>query len=112
MAKVRIGKLEDYMSPEDVGRLLQKFFMHLGCSSMVWNEKGELKFVDFVTPYCQEIYSRVPERCEEDRKKRFEKALRLKKPFLHRCFAGKLNYVIPLMVEDRNDVYFLGVAGG
>ena len=112
MAGVKIKRLKDFMSPEDVGRLLQKFFMHLGCSSMVWNEKGELEFVDFITPFCREIYSRVPEKCEEDRKKRFKKALSLKKPFLHKCFAGKLNYVIPLTYEDKNDVYFLGVGGG
>jgi ligand-binding sensor protein len=101
--------LERFFTPEEVGRLLQKFFAHLGGSAMVWDEKGELKFVDFVTPYCKTIYEKVPHRCEADRKERFKKALEFGHPFIHRCFAQKLNYVIPLVVDGR---YFVGVGGG
>lgn len=109
---MRIDKLERYFKPEELGRLLQNFVCHLGASSMVWDERGELRFVDFVTPYCELIYSRVPERCEADRRERFEKAKERKKPFLHTCFAGKLNFVIPLKVDSKKDEFFIGVAGG
>jgi len=79
---------------------------------MVWDERGELRFCDFITPFCQAIYERVPERCEADRKKRFEKAKKADKPFLHTCFAGKLTYVIPLTYFDNGEEFFCGVAGG
>jgi len=109
---MKIGKLEDFISVEETGKLLQKFATPLNASSMVWDEEGNLRFVDFVTPFCEEVYSCFPEKCEADRKERFERAKREKKPFLHQCFAQKLNYVIPLIVKINNDVYFLGVAGG
>ena len=109
---MRIDRLDKYFNPEELGRLLQNFVSHLGTSSMVWDEKGELRFVDFVTSYCELVYSRVPERCEADRRERFEKAKRRKKPFLHTCFAGKLNFVIPLKFYSGKDEFFIGVAGG
>ncbi len=109
---MKVDKLDKYFSPEEVGRLLENFVSHLGASSMVWDERGELQFADFVTPYCETIYSKVPHRCEEDRKIRFEKAKNRKKPFLHTCFAGKLNFVIPLKFYSGKDEFFIGVAGG
>ncbi|WP_457755236.1 PocR ligand-binding domain-containing protein [Thermovibrio ammonificans] len=107
--ELTVRPLADFFKPEEVGRHLQKFFAHIGGSSTVWDEKGELKFVDFVSPYCEVIYSKVPHRCEADRKERFEKALKIGRPFLHRCFAQKLNYVIPLVIEEK---FFIGVGGG
>ena len=109
---MKVDRLDKYLTPEEVGRLLENFVSHLGASSMVWDEKGELRFVNFVTPYCEAIYSKVPHRCEEDRKIRFEKAKNRKKPFLHTCFAGKLNFVIPLKFYSGKDEFFIGVAGG
>jgi len=109
---MKFESLEKLFDLEELKRLLQKFFSHLNASSMIWNEKGELLFVDYITPFCREIYSKIPEECEKDRKKRFNKALILKKPFLHTCFAGKLNYVIPLTYEKGKELYFLGIAGG
>lgn len=109
---MKIDRLEKYFKPKELGRLLQNFVSHLGASSMVWDEKGELRFVDFVTPYCEMIYSRVPERCEADRRERLEKAKKRKKPFLHTCFAGKLNFVVPLKFNSGKDEFFIGIAGG
>ena len=109
---MKIERLDRYFNPEDLGRLLQNFVSHLGASSMVWDERGELRFADFMTPFCETIYSRVPERCEADRRERFEKAKKKDKPFLHTCFAGKLNYVAPLKFKKGKDEFFLGVGGG
>ncbi len=109
---MKVDRLDKYLTPEEVGRLLENFVSHLGASSMVWDEKGELRFINFVTPYCEVIYSKVPHRCEEDRRIRFEKAKKRRKPFLHTCFAGKLNFVIPLKFYSGKDEFFIGVAGG
>ncbi len=64
------GRLEDFFSPQKIGDLLRKYSQPVNASAMVWNESGELVYYDFVTPYCQKIYSAAPNRCEEDRKKR------------------------------------------
>ncbi len=109
---MKVEKLEKFFAPEELGRLLQNFVSHLGASSMVWDERGELRFADFMTPFCEAIYSRVPEKCEADRKLRFEKAKKRSKPFLHTCFAGKLNFVIPLKFYSGKEEFFIGVAGG
>ncbi len=109
---MKIENLDDFFSPEEIGRLLENFVSSLGASCMVWDESGKLRFVDFITPYCEIIYSKAPERCEADRKKRFEKAKREDRPFLHTCFAGKLHYVIPLKFTSKEEEIFIGVAGG
>ncbi|WP_121170220.1 PocR ligand-binding domain-containing protein [Thermovibrio guaymasensis] len=106
------GKLEDFFSPEEIGNLLRKFSSPINASSMVWNQSGKLVYYDFVTPYCKEIYSAAPSRCEEDRRKRFKRALKERKPFVHRCFAQKINYLIPLIVKEKEREVFIGVAGG
>ncbi len=109
---MRIDRLDKYFNPEELGRLLQNFVSYLGASVGIFDESGNLRFVDFMPPYCEVISSRVPERCEADRRERFEKAKRRKKPFLHTCFAGKLNFVIPLKFYSGKDEFFIGVAGG
>jgi len=106
------ARLEDFFSPEEIGALLRKYSLPINASAMVWNETGKLVYHDFVTPYCQKIYSAAPHRCEEDRKRRFERAKKEKKPFIHRCFAQKLNYVIPLIVNQKGRELFIGIAGG
>ncbi len=107
-----IKKLDEVMKPESIGRLLKKFMCNANASSMVWDERGKLCYYDFITPFCQAVYSKVPEKCEADRRKRFERAKKRNKPFLHICHAGKLNYVIPLKFQEKEGEFFCGVAGG
>ncbi|WP_457681450.1 PocR ligand-binding domain-containing protein [Thermovibrio sp.] len=106
------GRLKDFFTPEELGSLLVKFAKPVGASAMVWNESGKLLFYDSITEFCKTVYAKASKLCEEDRKRRFLKAQKLKKPFIHKCFAQKLNYVIPLIVKRGERELFIGIAGG
>jgi len=105
-------RLIDFFKPEEVGRLLKKFAEPVNASALVWDEEGNLVYKEELSPYCRAIYERAPHLCERDRRERFEKAKKRTKPFIHKCFAQKLIYVIPLTVRGKDGEFFIGMAGG
>ncbi|RUM45053.1 MAG: hypothetical protein DSY35_01265 [Desulfurobacterium sp.] len=101
---MKVGRIEDFISVEEAGRLFQKFFMPLGASTMLWDEKGNLVFSDFMAPKAEEYKTELEEW--------LERAKREKKPFICRCEGGSLNCVIPLIYQEEGEEYFLGIASG
>ena len=95
------GKLDDFMSPKEVGRLLQRFFNPLGVSVAVWNESMEVVFSDFS----------LPEFLNKCVKEWFARAQRVKEPFIANLSKGSC-CVIPLLYDNGENALFLGLSTG
>ncbi len=85
-----------FTSFEEIGKLLEKFVRPFSAAAALYDANMNLRYSSKIPKLCSILKEKVPTLCGEDLKDRFEKAKKVKRPFISKCFIGKLLFNVPI----------------